>query len=1009
MQGNALKEGAVAPLFSPILRHCSSQYERILIEQYTLDKGNKNLFLDGAVVDSFNLIYGVWEAKDNDDNLEKEVLKKFQDGYPKDNILFQAPKRAILYQNGQQIADEDLSHPEKLVGILQLFFAWEPPQFEEWHRAVAEFSGKVKDIGEGILNLIENERKSKNKQFITAFENFVTICQENINPNISIQAVEEMLIQHLLTERLFRKVFDRADFANLNIIAHEIEKVVLALVTPHGGRGMFFKPLDRFYHAIESTAAVIQDFSEKQAFLNTVYEKFFQGFSVKVADKYGIVYTPQSVVRFMVNSIEKILQTEFGRSLSDKGVHILDPFVGTGNFIIHVMQKIRKTALPHKYENELHCNEVMLLPYYIASMNIEHEYMRLTGEYKPFEGICMVDTFQLAEPAKQTLFTFMTEENTERVKQQQETPLFVILGNPPYNVRQLNENDNNKNRKYPTIDQRVRETYAQDSTATNKIALSDVYIKAFRWASDRIGDEGVIAFITNSGFVNGIAFDGMRKHLAQDFDSIYILDLGGNVRQNPKLSGTTHNVFGIQVGVSIALLVKKNRPDRSSLETCQIWYACLDEFWRKEQKYDWLNKETHYANVHWQEITPNQKHIWLTGGMSVDFETFMPMGTKEAKYSKKKKVETIFKLYSNGVKTNRDFWVYNYSISELSKNVQQTIGVYNEQVSKWSHIYGNKVNVDDFVLYDNSKISWSSTLKAHLKAGNFANFSKENIRESLYRPFTKLFIYCDNILVDRLGQFLHIFPNSQSQTENCIICVSGIGHDIFRCQLSNCIVELKYSNSANGSTQCFPFYTYDEDGSNRRENLTDWALAQFLNQYQDDSITKWDIFCYVYAVLHHPQYREKYAANLKRELPRIPFAPEFREIADVGKRLIDLHINYEQQPKYPLTFIETEGEQLDWRVEKMKLSKDKTQIIYNHFLTLAGIPLEAFEYKLGNKSALHWIIDQYQFKTDKRSGIVNDPNRTDEPDYIVSLIQRVVTISLETVKIIKSFSELDIE
>jgi predicted helicase len=363
-------------------------------------------------------------------------------------------------------------------------------------------------------------------------------------------------IQHLLTERIFRKVFNNPDFARRNVIAAEIEKVIDALTSHSFNRDAFLGKLDHFYRAIETTAATIDDFVQKQEFLNAVYEKFFQGFSVKVADTHGIVYTPQPIVSFMVRSVEDILQREFGQSLSSKDVHILYPFVGTGNFIVRVMQEIKRTALEHKYRHELHCNEVMLLPYYIASMNIEHEYLELTNTYEPFEGICLVDTFELAEH-RQAQLDFMTPANTARVERQKKSPITVVIGNPPYNVGQLNENDNNKNRKYKKMDRRVSETYAKDSKATNKNALSDPYVKAIRWASDRIGDEGIIAFVTNNSFLEQIAFDGVRKNLEAGFDEIYVLDLGGNVRKNPKLSGTTHNVFGIQVGVSVNIFVRK--------------------------------------------------------------------------------------------------------------------------------------------------------------------------------------------------------------------------------------------------------------------------------------------------------------------------------------------------------------------------------------------------------------------------------------------------------------------
>ena len=555
-----------------------------LAEKSPLKRGQRTIYPDGALFDNFRLVMGTGKQKIPRTILLRRSGRNSQ-GYPRDNILFQAPERAILWQNGNQILDEDITEPGRLIEVLKAFFAYQPPAFERWERAVEEFKAVIPELAAGVLKLIEAERTT-NRKFIQAFEGFMALCREAINPNLSTQAVEEMLIQHLLTERIFRRVFNNPDFAERNIIAREIEKIIQVLTASYFSRQDFLRSLDRFYGALEATADTIDDYSQKQTFLNTVYEKFFQGFSVKVADTHGIVYTPQPIVDFMVRSVEDILQREFGRSLSSKGVHILDPFVGTGNFIMRIMREMKKTALEYKFKNEIHCNEVMLLPYYIASMNIEHEYYELTGSYEPFEGICLVDTFELAEDKQISLFT---TENTQRVNRQRNTPIFVIIGNPPYNAGQINENDNNKNRKYPTIDNRVSETYGKDSTATLVRKLNDPYVKAIRWASDRIGNEGIVAFVTNNSFVNEITFDGMRRHLEQDFNTIYVLDLGGNVRKNPKLSGTTHNVFGIQVGVSINLFVKKQ--NGLSKRDTKIYYATTDQYWRKGQKYEFLDEK----------------------------------------------------------------------------------------------------------------------------------------------------------------------------------------------------------------------------------------------------------------------------------------------------------------------------------------------------------------------------------------------------------------------------------
>ena len=644
----------------------------------------------------------------------------------------------------------------------------------------------------------------------------------------------------------------------------------------------------------------------------------------------------------------------------------------------------------------------MLLPYYIASMNIEHEFYEATGDYQPFEGICLVDTFDLAEDRQLSLFAL---DNTRRVEAQKETPMFVVIGNPPYNVGQVNENDNNKNRKYQTMDKRVAETYAKDSKATLKNALADPYVKAIRWASDRIEEEGVVAFVTNNSFLDGVAFDGMRKHLADDFDAIYILDLSGNVRKNPKLSGTTHNVFGIQVGVSINFFIKRRNNANSHAE---IFYARVDEIWRKEDKYRYLDSKQHCRNIEWKPITPDRRYTWLTEGLHAEFETFIPIGTQEAKAEKSEGMDVIFHRFSNGISTARDAWVYDFNRNTLTENMNQLIGTYNAEVDRWKRRENQDANVDDFVVYDDVKIKWSSGLKQKLESGQILEFTGAKIRQALYRPFTKSNLYFDRMINDRVLVFPSIFPTPETEMENRVIIVSDHG---FRADFSTLMADLipdLHTLAASDSFQCFPFYTYDEDGTNRRENITDWALAQFRAHYQDEAITKWDIFHYVYALLHHPNYRERYQANLKRDLPHLPYTPDFWDFAKAGKRLGEIHIGYEEVPEHQLTFIENREVPINWRVEKMKLSKDKTQLVYNDFLTLEGIPEKAFGYRLGNRSALEWVIDQYRVKTDKRSGIVNDPNREDDPRYIVKLIGKVITVSLETVEIVEGLTNFSI-
>ncbi len=994
-------EGAVRVAFQNLLQHYATLRGLTLICEKTRTTPNGNhIRIDGEIVTDFGLIFGHWEAKDLLDELSTETQQKLTTGYPAKNIIFQTPHRAILYQNGALVLDLDITERQNLIHLLQTFFAYTEENLAEWDAAVDTFQDTIPELGAKLETLIRTERQHT-PAFREAFAHFHQQCRDAINPNLAEAEVERMLAQHLMTERIFRTVFDNLDFTHRNIIAREIENVIRVLTQHALNRNQFFRELQPFYEAIEKTASTLTDFSQKQEFLNTLYQRFFHDFSTKDADRHGVVYTPQPIVDFMVNSVQHILKTHFGKSLADTGVHIIDPFVGTGNFIVRLMQDIPGIALDKKYKGELHCNEVMLLPYYIASMNIEHAYYEKMGRYEPFKHICFVDTFDtfgLMDAPNQTgHFAFLTAENTLRVEEQRDTPMFVVIGNPPYNASQANENDNNKNRPHEAVDNRVRATYAAASTAQLKNKLYDPYVKSLRWASDKIGPEGIIAFITNNSFLDAQMFDGLRQCLVEEFDTLYLLNLGGNVRKGQPGDS---NVFGIQVGVSINFLVKTGRPREGKARIC---YNDETAEVPKERTFQFLADCAHVGNVTWQDIQPNARHMWLTEGLAADFETFIPMGTKAAKAAKGEVAGTIFKDYRLGVSTNRDAWVYNLNPESLTENVQRTIRAYNLRVLEWQETAGpSGITVDEFAAQHTRDIKWSRDLKAKLKRGRRAEFAASKLRTSLYRPFTKAHLFFDSVLTDRIAGFPQIFPTPETEQENRVICVPSTGARAdFWCFLSNVIPNLTLTGT--DGNQCFPFYLYDEDGTNRRENITDWALSQFRTHYADDTITKWDIFHYNYALLHHPEYRETYQVNLKHNLPHLPFAPEFWRFVEIGRALADMHVNYEQLDVLP-NLIETPP--LNWRVEKMALSKDKTSLRYNESLTVADIPPEVFDYRLGTRSALEWVIDRYRVKPDPNgSGIIADPNGVDA-QYIVRLVGQVMHVSVETVRLVGELSPL---
>lgn len=1008
----ATHESAVREAWHRLIEHCAGPLKWTLVREYAVSrKGAAPLRLDAVLLDSYRIPHGVIEDKDDKDDLAAEMRAKLKLGYPAKNTIFWQPRRAILVQDGKVALDYAIDAcPQQLCDLLARFFAYTEPVIADWERATEEFRDRVAELGRSLREVIQRSRgivgTVPNKKFVAAFDDFAALCRAAINPSLADSAIEEMLIQHLLTARLFGSVFNNPDFTRRNVVAVEIEKVIDALASGHFSRTDFLSKLDRFYLAIESAAGTIEDFSEKQKFLNTVYEKFFQGFAVKVADTMGIVYTPPSIVRFMISSIRELLKKEFGKDLGDPGVHVLDPFTGTGNFLVHLIRELPAAALKKKFTGELWANEIMLLPYYIAAQNIEHEYFEKTGTYEAFQGICLVDTFELAEP-RDAEFEFMVAANTERVQAQKKAPIRVILGNPPYNANQLDENDNNKNRKYPHLDRRIRNTFAADSNATLLNKLSDPYIKALRWASDRIGDEGIVAYVTNSGYLDGIATDGVRAHLAHDFDAIYVVDLGGNVRKNTKLSGTTHNVFGIQVGVSIALFVRHKQKELKPRK-CVLRYAAVGEDWRKERKWKWLEEKQSVGGVKWRTLKPDERHTWLHDDELAGFFKFITVGSKETKALDSLDAHAIFRTYSLGITTNRDEWLYDFESERLDKKVERLLGNFNLELTRWRNRKDRDALVDDFVSTDRDFVKWTDRLKDALLAGKELAHRAGINRRVEYRPFTAKFVYFDELLIQRRYLQPTFFPTGASERENRMISVCDLGHRAsFSTLMTKAIADLHLCASSDGF-QCFPFYTYDADGGHRRDNVTDWALTQFRARYPQVKLTKKDIFHYVYAVLHHPLYREKYAANLRRELPRIPFAPDFTAFAKAGEKLAALHTGYESQKEFKLKRVESPGVKPDWRVDRMKLSKDRTALAYNGWLTLEGIPAAAHDYRLGNRSALDWIVDQYQVDRSKENpdDVLSDPNRPDDESYIVRLVGQVVTVSVETMRIVNALPPL---
>ncbi|MFM6184097.1 MAG: type ISP restriction/modification enzyme, partial [Dolichospermum sp.] len=731
--------------------------------------------------------------------------------------------------------------------------------------------------------------------------------------------------------------------------------------------------------------------------------------------------------------------------LSDEGVHILDPFTGTGTFMVRLLQSglIKREDLQRKFSYELHCNEIVLLAYYIAAINIEESYHFLTqypptplakggldsppfnqGGYQPFNGIVLTDTFQMFEN-EGFLLEKIFPENNQRVINQKQNDITVIIGNPPYSAGQTSENDGNKNLKYDQLDGRIANTYAKYSTATNKNSLYDSYIRGFRWGSDRIKDKGIVCFVSNGSFIDNNAMDGFRKCLVDEFTSIYCFNLRGNTRTSGETARQEGGqIFGSGSRATITIILLIKNPEQK--QECKLFYHDIGDYLSQKEKLDIIKTFGNVSTIQWSEITPNENYDWINQ-RNDDFESFISLGDKKDVTTK-----TIFDVYSNGLKTNRDTWVYNFSQQSVIDNMTRMIDFYNQQVEDFrkslkgqtlNNVEQRKKQVESFIDTDAKKISWTRELKEDCGKFKIHSFNEDEVTKGMYRPFCKQVYYFNRYLNNCVYQMPKIFPNQN--VENLVICVTGRGATKeFSALITNFLPDLALVSVS----QCFPLYTYEKQSElgelfatattaeyTKKENIPDSILKDFQKKYQDKTITKTDIFYYIYGVLHSPEYKQRFAADLKKMLPRIPYTRDFWTFSKAGRELAEYHLNYETIEPYeikefsPEIYLDTQ----DYLVEKMVFGKnkngiDKTIIIYNSKITLSQIPLEAYEYIVNGKSALEWVMERYKFTKDKDSGIVNDPNHwSEDPRYIVDLVKRIVRVSLETVRIVKSLPALN--
>ncbi|MFD8550545.1 DEAD/DEAH box helicase [Streptomyces fradiae] len=902
--------------------------------------------------------------------------------------------------------------------------------WEDWAKDIAQIADRHVTRIKAALEIPEKK---------AAFEEFVGELRATINPGVADSDAIDMLAQHIITKPVFDALFKDYAFTDHNPVSQAMQRMLDVL--DDAGLDAETKTLEDFYHSVRVRAEGIDNHEGRQRVIVELYDKFFKIATKKAAEALGIVYTPVEVVDFILRSTEQALTKHLGRSLSDEGVHIIDPFTGTGTFPVRLLQSglIKPEGLARKYAQELHANEIVLLAYYIAAINIEAAYADLVGQqdtYVPFEGIVLTDTFQLAEGTAKLDGMEVLEGNSERARRQRKQPVKVVIGNPPYSVGQDSVNDNNQNLKYEVLDARIAETYVAKSAVGNKNKLYDSYIRAIRWASDRITGGGVVAFVSNGGYIDGTSADGLRKSLVDEFDAIYCYNLRGNARtageQRKKEAG---NVFesGSRNTVAVLILVKGDANGTPS-SGCDLHYYEVDDYLTREEKLNKLRVQS-LETVEWKNITPNAEGDWINQ-RDESYAAFQVIGDKDKALA----AQSIFALYSSGLNSARDAWVYNFSEEKVRTNMESMIDFYNEQVQgfhahcKESGIIAPSVkDVEQWIDTDSTKISWNVADKTRLSKGEKYVFDAAYVVTSSYRPFTKQKLYFHSRLIERTYQMPRLFPTAEHENFGFYATGSGSGKP-FSVLAVDHIPDLATWGSGTG--QFYPRYTYRElgqgddlfaaaeaasgGGYERVDNITDAALAGYRDAYKDASITKDDIFYYTYALLHSMEYRERFAADLKKSLPRIPKVRDFHGFAEAGRKLADLHINYEQAEPYK-GIVETVSGDVSatpatelYRVVKMKIPKvkgqaDRSTIVYNTRVKLTNIPVEAYRYQLGARSAIEWIIDRYQVKVDKASGIVNDPNDwSDDPRYIIDLLKRIVTVSLKTMKIVDSLPELDI-
>ncbi|TXJ59328.1 hypothetical protein EPJ74_09440 [Brachyspira aalborgi] len=983
-------------------------------KEFVFENGQKkNIFLDGRIKKE-NMVIGWVENKDAKDDLNKEIKNKKEKQYPLLNTIFENSKELVLFQDGKEVIRVNMSKSEELDKVLIKFVSFRPEEYKKFQDAFNNLKRILPDLAKDLREFFKEEKKI-NKKFKENLKEFTKKCQLSINNNITEELAIEMIIQHMLTRDIFVIFFQNANFHMNNIISKSISNILT-----HINQKSFeiTEKIKSYTDCLSSyTKTITKD--DKQDILKTFYSDFYKALNSKKADVQGIEYTPIQIVKFMVDASEELLYKHFNKKLSSRDVNILDPCSGTGIFMAEIINRINLKDLEYKYKNELFSNEIDIMPYYISNLNIENAYFERTNSYEIFENICFLDTLEFqTKLGNNALFGMeeFSEGNVKRAVRQYEKKINLIIGNPPYNANQKSENDNNKNKVYIDLDKRIKDTYVNLSSA-QKTKQYDMYKRFIRWASDRIKseDDGIIAFITNNAYLDSRQDDGFRKSVQKEFDYIYIIDLKGNARKRNKSEGG--NVFNIQTGVAIMFLIKKgvsekqNKINPLNQKKANIKYYNIGDFLSGDKKLMSLQQDISFFDF--EDIIPDNKGQWLnqTNNDFYEHTALIDKNVKNQKVGKAIEQKAIFKLFSLGVCTNKDDWAYDFDKEQLEKKIKYFLKIYNKERKKWADKKLNDANFNDNLDYS---IKWVGDIKDYMIKNKEIKFSKQNIRKCLYRPFVKNYTYFDYPIMQRPYQNKKIFPNENSENLTLNFQVST-PRRYTDCFVSNKMIDLNFTVIAG--IVSVPLYVY-ENGE-KKLNITDYAIKEFQKKYKDKATAE-NIFAYCHAVLSSPKYQKEYEENLKIDYPRIPLYKNFDRFVELGKRLIKLQTEFEN--------FDCRNEEIQLKIEKdfkympedfsmIKLNKEKGIIIFDGKNRIENIPKKAFDYKIGTRSALDWIIDYYkpkklnpQKELHHKTLIENGLNSYDYKnirEYLFELIPKVINISVETVDIFKELEKLN--